>query len=68
MSRRRHLSDGLIKETDKTQLERFYREGCVWSLVHDEEVVSARKRRQRGEPLLDEEAMGSERDFDRAWG
>ena len=37
-----NLSDGLTKETAKTQLERFYHAGCVWSLVHDEEMVSAR--------------------------
>ena len=39
-----NLSDGLTKETAKTHLDRFYHEGCVWSLVHDEESVSARKR------------------------
>ena len=38
-----NLSDGLTMETAKTQLERFYGDGCVWSLVHDEEMVSARK-------------------------
>ena len=39
-----NLSDGLTKETAKTHLDRFYHEGSVWSLVQDEEVVSARKR------------------------
>ena len=37
-------SDGLTKETAKTKLERFYDDGCIWSLVHDQEMVSARKR------------------------
>ena len=42
------LSDGLTKETAKTQLDRFYGDGCVRSLVHDKEMDSARKRRQQG--------------------
>ena len=37
-----NLRDGLHKETAKTLLERFYGDGCVWSLVHDDEMVSAR--------------------------
>ena len=41
-----NLSDGLTKETAKTQLER---------LVHDEEMVSARKRRQQGKQPPHEE-------------
>ena len=57
-----NLSDGLTKETVKAQLGRFYRDGCVWSLVHDEEMVKAWKRRKRGMPPLDEGAMGLERD------
>ena len=39
----------------------------MWSLVHDEEMESARKLRQGGKPPLDEETMGSERDLDSAW-
>ena len=31
-----NLSYGLTKETAKTQLGRFFGDGCVWSLVHDE--------------------------------
>ena len=42
-----NLNDGLTKKTAKRQLERSYGDGCVWSLVHDEEMVSARKRRQQ---------------------
>ena len=62
-----NLSDGLTKETAKTQLERFYGNGCVWSLVHDEEMVSARKRRQQGKQPLDEETSGPKRDLDKEW-
>ena len=62
-----NLSDGLTKETAKTQLERFYDNGCVWSLVHDEEMVSARKRRQQGKQPLDEETSGPKRDLDKEW-
>ena len=61
-----NLSDRLTKERAKTQLERFYRDGCLWSLVHDEEMVSVRKRRQQRKQLLDEERMCPERDFDKA--
>ena len=38
----------LTKDTAKTQLERFYDDGCVWSLINDEEMVRARKCRQQG--------------------
>ena len=49
------------------QLERFYADGCVWSLVHDEEIVSARKRRQQGKQPLDEETTCPTRDLDKDW-
>ena len=62
-----NLSDGLTKETAKTQLERFYGDGCVWSLVHDEEMVGARKLRQQGKQPLDEETRGPKRDLDKEW-
>ena len=62
-----NLSDGLSKETAKTQLERFYGDGCVWSLVHDEEMISARKRRQQGKQPLDEETTCPKRDSDKDW-
>ena len=62
-----NLTNGLTKETAKTQLERFYRDGCVWSLVHDEEMVSVRKRRQQGKQQLDEEPTSPKRDLDKAW-
>ena len=51
----------------KTQLERFYGDGCVWSLVHDEEMVIARKRRQQGKQPLDEETTRPKRDLDMSW-
>ena len=62
-----HLSDGLTKETAKTQLERFYGDGCVSSLVHDEEKISARKRRRQGKQLLDSETTCPKRDLDQDW-
>ena len=62
-----NLSDGLTKETTKTQLERFCGDGFVWSLVHDEEMVSARKRRQKGKQPLDEETTCPKRDLDKDW-
>ena len=39
----------------------------VWSLVFDDENVSARKRKQRDKMPLDEEAVGPERDVEREW-
>ena len=62
-----NLSDGRTKETAKTQLERFCSDGCVWSVVHDEEMVSARKRRQQGKHPLDEATSGPKRDLDKEW-
>ena len=56
------------KETAKTQLERLHGDGCVWSLVHDEEMVSARKRRQQGKQPLDEETMCPKRGLDKDRG
>ena len=62
------LSGGLTKETAKTQLERFHRDGYVWRLVHDEKMVSARKRRQqRKKHPLDEETTCSKRDLHKDW-
>ena len=55
------FSVGQTKETSKTQLELFYGDGCVWSLVHDEEIVSARKRRQQGkQPLMKKQHVQNE--------
>ena len=62
-----NLSDGLTKETAKTQLERFYGDGCVWSFVNDEAMVSARKRRQQGKQPMDEETSRPKRDLDKDW-
>ena len=62
-----NLSDGLTKEKAKTQLERFYGDGCAWSLVHDEEMVSARKRRQQGKQPQEEETTCPKRDLDKDW-
>ena len=62
-----HLSDGLTKETGKSQLTRFYGDGCVWSLVHDEEMISARKRRQQGKQPLVEDTTCPKRDLDKDW-
>ena len=62
-----NLSDGVTKETVKAQLERFYRDRCVWSRVHEQEMVSARKGRQRGKFPLDEEDMRPKRVLDRKW-
>ena len=67
VSRRSNLSDGPTKEKAKKQLERFYGSGCVWSLVHDEEMVSARKRRQQGKQPLDEETTCPKQDLDKDW-
>ena len=39
----------------------------MWNLVHDEEVVSASKRRQQGKLPLDEETTCPKRDLDKAW-
>ena len=49
------------------QLERLYGDGCVWSLVHGEEIVSARKCRQQGKQPLDEETTCPKRDLDKDW-
>ena len=62
-----NLSDELTKETAKTQLERFYDDGCVWSLVHDEDVVSARKRRQQSKQPPAEETTCPIRDLEKDW-
>ena len=62
-----NLSVGPTKETAKTLLERFYGDGCVWCLVHDEEMVSTRKRRQQGKQPLDEETTCPKRDLDKDW-
>ena len=62
-----NLSDGLTKETSKTKLERFYGDGCVWSLVHDEEMVSAKERRQQGKQSLYEETTCPKRDLNKDW-
>ena len=48
-------------------MERFYGDGCVWSLVHDEEMVGARKSRQQGKQSLDEETTCRKRDLDKDW-
>ena len=60
-----NLSGGPTKETAKTHLERFCGDGCVLSLVHDEEMVSARKRGHQGKQLKDEETTCPKRDFER---
>ena len=62
-----NLSDGSTQETAKTQLERSYRDGCVWNLVHDEDMVSASKHRQQGKLPQDEETTCPKRDLDKAW-
>ena len=62
-----NLSDGLTKETAKTQLERLFCDGCVWSLLHSEEMVNARKRRQQGKHPWDGETTCPKRDLDKAW-
>ena len=62
-----NLSDGLTKEAATTQSERFSGDGCVWSLVHDEEVVSARKRRQQGKQPPDAETTCPKRDLNKDW-
>ena len=62
-----NLSDGLTEETAKTQLERFYGDGCVWRLVHDEEMVSSRTRQQQSKQPPDEETTFSKRDLDKDW-
>ena len=56
-----NLSNGLTKETAKTG------DGCVWSLAHEEEMVSARKRRQQGKLPLGEETTCPKRDLDNIW-
>ena len=65
--REANLSDGLTKKTANTQLERFYGDGCVWSVVHGEEMVSATERRQQGKELLNEETTCPKRDLDKDW-
>ena len=57
----------LTKDTAKTQLERFYDDGCVWSLITDEEMVRARKCRQQRKQPLDEETTCPKRDLDKDW-
>ena len=49
-----NLADGLTKETARTQLDNFYSGGCTWSLVYDNDMVSARKRRKKGQQPLGE--------------
>ena len=39
--------------------------GCVWSLVRNEEMVSARKRRQQVKQPLDEETTCPQRDLNK---
>ena len=62
-----NLADGLTKETAKTQLDNFYSGGCTWSLVHDKDMVSARKRRKKGQQPLDEQSMHIEKDIEKEW-
>ena len=62
-----NLADGLTKETATTQLDNFYNGGCTWSLVHDNDMVSARKRRKKGQQPLDEQVMKAEKDLEREW-
>ena len=62
-----NLSDGLTKETAKTQLDNFYREGCTWSLVYDKDMVSARKRRKKGQQPLDEKGAEDLKDLEQEW-
>ena len=47
----------------KTQPDNFYREGCTWSLVHDADMVSARKRRQKGQGPLEEQRPENKKDI-----
>ena len=61
-----NLSDGASVETGHMQSEQFYREGCVWSLVHDKEMLSARTRRQ-GKLLLNEQSVCPRRDRSKSW-
>ena len=62
-----NLADGLTKETAKTQLDNFYSGGCTWSLVHDKDMVSARKRRLKGIQPLEEQSMEVEKDLEKEW-
>ena len=62
-----NLADGLTKETARTQLDNFYREGCTWSLVYDKDMVSARKRRKMGQQPLDEQSSEAQKDLDKEW-
>ena len=62
-----NLSGGPTKETAKKHLERFCGDGCILSLVHDEEMVSVRKRGQQGKQLIDEETTCPKRDLDKDW-
>ena len=41
--------------------------GFVWSLVHDEEMVSVRKRRQQGKQPFDEQTTCPKRDLNKDW-
>ena len=62
-----NLADGLTKETARTQLDNFYSGGCTWSLVHDKDMVSARKRRNQGQEPLDEQGMEDLKDIEKDW-
>ena len=62
-----NLADGLTKETAKTQLDNFYNGGCTWSLVYDKDMVSARKRRKKGQQPLDEPDPEDRKDLEKEW-
>ena len=62
-----NLADGLTKETAKTQLDNFYGGDCTWSLVHDKDMVSARKRRKKGQQPLDEPEPEDRKDLEKEW-
>ena len=49
-------------------MDNFYAGGCTWSLVHDEEMVNARKRRKKGQQPLDEQSFKEpEKDLEKEW-
>ena len=62
-----NLADGLTKETAKTQLDNFYNGDCTWSLAHDKDMVSARKRRKKGQQPLDEPDPEDGKDLEVEW-
>ena len=53
--------------TAKTQLDNFYKGSCTWSLVYDKDMVSARKRRKKGQEPLDEQGMEDLKDLEKEW-